>query len=68
MASEQADQSGECQQFKVDFNPTHGALVEETAEALGLDGSELIQMIVSLHLAEYEAQARAARGQDQPPE
>lgn len=61
------NESGKRKQFNVSFTPKYGARLEETAEALGLDGVSLIRMIVHKHISEYEQQAQAIRESETRP-
>jgi hypothetical protein len=55
-------------QLNVAFSPSVAARIDATAEALGLDATQLIRMIVHKHLAEYVAEANAIREADRKSE
>lgn len=46
-------------QYNVGIDPATAARIDDTAEALGLDASQLLRMIVREHLPEYERRAAA---------
>lgn len=46
-------------QYNVAYDLATAARIDDTAEKLGLDASQLLRMIVRIHLPEYERKAAA---------
>lgn len=51
-------------QYNVVFKPEVAVRIDDTAEALGIDTTDLVRMIVHENLAAYEERARKARGEN----
>lgn len=52
------------QQFNVAFPPKMAARIDKVAEALGIDATNLIRMMIHESIAAYEERARKARGEE----
>jgi hypothetical protein len=55
-------------QIAPSFTPSFAARIERAAEALGLDATDLLRMIVTEHLAQYEKRAAAVKRGENPDE
>lgn len=52
---------GERKQYNVGFKPEDAKRIDGVADALGLDSTQLLRMIVRENLAKYERRAQAIR-------
>lgn len=60
--------SAKRKQYNVAFDTAFAARVDDTAEALGLDGTQLVRMIVRENIAKYEKRAAAVKDGRPPDE